>query len=90
MTASATVRAVASVSTRVQRAWNSDRLAVLLFLLGLAPSVGLAVGLAAKSAAWGVVSGLGSVLFAAAVLWALLRGPLARITAKAMHTISGR
>jgi hypothetical protein len=74
----------------VQWAWNSDRLAVLLFLLALSLTVGLTVGLAAGSVVWGVISGFGSVLVGAVVLWAFLRGPLARIAADAMHRISGR
>lgn len=89
-TLSATVGTIASVSTAVQRAWNSDRLAVLLFLLALAPAVGLAVGFGVGSLVYGLVAGVGSVLVGAIVLWMLLAGPLASIAADAMYRISGR
>lgn len=89
LTASVTVQAVASISAKVQRAWNNDRLAVLLFLLTLGAGTGVAFGLTID---WlvGLVAGFASLLVGAVVLWALLHGPLARVAANAMHRISGR
>jgi hypothetical protein len=85
-----TLRFVGSVSARLVYAWNSDRLAVLLFLLGAGLAVGLAVGFAIPSVALGIASGLASMLIAAFAVWAVLRGPLSRLAAKAMYEISGR
>lgn len=74
---------------RVQRAWNNNQLAILLFLLSVAVAVGVAVGLQCHSATLGVGSAIGSLALFAALLWALLRGPLAHIAVDVIHRISG-
>lgn len=86
----ANLSVVASVSAKVQRAWNSDRLAVLLFLLSVGVAAGLAIGLPAGNVLLGIGIGIAAIVVAAIVVWALVRGPLSRVAADAMYKISGR